>query len=280
MKQRRGLIMYASVTGNTEKVAKAFAKAMEKNGWEAVLYKIDSKTNFHTNPVYFNEFDVVALGSPNMAGLPSPQVQRCFGMVEPFLAPMFSDEPKPGPNGMEFPEGVDPEEFLKNKKDRNTIKAVVFETYAGSVREATSVLAVEQQYLECKGLVVCGQFACPGHEIRHMAVDACSQVLGISVQNAADALQEYIKDPKAPRFAKLTEEQHEKMRAAVADERDDPSYDGDDFFAAMGKYDLKNRPHERDLLKAEIFMEEIIQDFFTGKEVPEATHRGQYICIS
>ena len=113
-----------------------------------------------------------------------------------------------------------------------------------------------------------------------MAVDACSQVLGISVQNAADALQEYIKDPKAPRFAKLTEEQHEKMRAAVADERDDPSYDGDDFFAAMGKYDLKNRPHERDLLKAEIFMEEIIQDFFTGKEVPEATHRGQYICIS
>ena len=51
-------------------------------------------------------------------------------------------------------------------------------------------------------------------------------------------------------------------------------------FSMIGKYDLKNRPHARDLLKAEIFMEEIVQDFFTGKTVPEVTHRGQYLCIS
>lgn len=279
MKKRRGLIMYSSVTGNTEKVANAFAKAMEKNGWEAVLYKVDGKTNFHDNPVYFNEFDVVALGSPNMAGLPSPHLQRTFGMVEPFLANMFSDEPSPGPDGLIFPEGVDPEEFMKNKKDRNTIKTVVFETYAGAVREATSVLAVLTQYLECKGLTVCGQFACPGHEIAHMAVDSASQILGIGVQHAADALAEYKADPNAARFSKLTDEQRKKMDEAAKDDRDDPCYGGMDM-EIVGKYDLKNRPHERDLLKAEIFMEEIIQDFFAGKETPEATYRGQYICIS
>ncbi len=280
MAKRRGLIMYASVTGNTEKVAKAFAKAMEQNGWEAVLYKISSKTNFHDNPVYFNEFDLVALGSPNMAGLPSPQVQRCFGMVEPFLAPMFSDEPIPGPNGMQFPEGVDPEEFMKNQKNRDHIKTVVFETYAGGIREATSVLAVLQQYLECKGLTVCGQFACPGHEIAHMAVDSVSQILGISVQKAADALAEYRVNPNAEQFANLTEDQRRKMDAATLDDRDDPCYDEGMDFSVMGKYQLSQRPHERDLLKAEIFMEEIIQDFFTGKTVPEVTHRGQYLCIS
>ena len=272
--------MYASVTGNTEKVAKAFAKAMEQNDWEAVLYKVDGRTNFHKNPVYFNEFDLVALGSPNMAGLPSPHLQRTFGMVEPFLAPMFSDEPTPGPNGLEFPEGVDPEEFMKNKKNRDYIKCVVFETYAGGVREATSVLSVLQQYMECKGLTVCGQFACPGHEIAHMAVDSTSQILGINVQNAADALAEYRENPNAERFAKLTDEQRKKMDAAVLDDRDDPSYDEGMDFSMIGKYDLKNRPHARDLLKAEIFMEEIIQDFFTGKEFPEVTHRGQYLCIS
>lgn len=280
MTKRRGLIMYASVTGNTEKVAKAFAKAMEQNDWEAVLYKIDAKTNFHDNPVYFNEFDLVALGSPNMAGLPSPHVQRCFGMVEPFLAPMFSDEPKPGPNGMEFPDGVDPVEFMKNQKNRDYIKAVVFETYAGGVREATSVLAVLQQYLECKGLTICGQFACPGHEIAHMAVDSTAQILGVGVQHAADALQEYRENPNAPQFANLTDAQRRRMDEALLDDRDDPSYDADFDFSMFGKYDLKNRPHARDLLKAEIFMEEIVQDFFTGKKVPEVTHRGQYLCIS
>ena len=70
------------------------------------------------------------------------------------------------------------------------------------------------------------------------------------------------------------------MNEALLDTRDDPSYDEGMDFSMFGKYDLKNRPHARDLLKAEIFMEEIIQDFFTGKEFPEVTHRGQYLCIS
>ena len=41
--KKRGLIMYASVTGNTEKVAKAFAKAFENCGWSYDLVKIDKK---------------------------------------------------------------------------------------------------------------------------------------------------------------------------------------------------------------------------------------------
>ena len=31
--KKKGLIMYASVTGNTERVAKAFGKAFENVGW-------------------------------------------------------------------------------------------------------------------------------------------------------------------------------------------------------------------------------------------------------
>ena len=42
--KKRGLILYASVTGNTEKVAKAFGKAFENVGWDYDLVKIDTRT--------------------------------------------------------------------------------------------------------------------------------------------------------------------------------------------------------------------------------------------
>ena len=55
--KKKGLIMYASVTGNTEKVAKAFGKAFENVGWTYDLVKIDAKTNFKKDPVYFYNYE-------------------------------------------------------------------------------------------------------------------------------------------------------------------------------------------------------------------------------
>ena len=62
--KKKGLILYASVTGNTEKVAKAFGKAFETCGWSYDLVKITAKTSFKKDPVYFDDYDFVCLGSP------------------------------------------------------------------------------------------------------------------------------------------------------------------------------------------------------------------------
>ena len=161
--------------------------------------------------------------------------------------------------------------------DPNDVKGVVFATYAGAIREAYSTLAVEKQYLECLGLKIVGEFSCPGGEISHMAVDRVSAIMGVQVENAAPLVQLYKENPDAPEFAKLDEEGHKKMREAVADPRDMPDYEGMEHFIAP-KYDLENRPNDRDLLMAEYFMQNLIQDFFFNRQKPQETY-GEYLCI-
>lgn len=67
------------------------------------------------------------------------------------------------------------------------------------------------------------------------------------------------------------------MREAVADPRDMPDYEGMENFVAP-KYDLENRPNERDLTMAEYFMQNLIQDYFMGRETPQESY-GEYMCI-
>lgn len=261
--KKRGLILYASVTGNTEKVAKAFGKAFENVGWDYDLVKIDKKTNFKKDPVYFDDYDFVCLGSPIMAGLPAPNIGRVLGLTQPEPPRMWKCGMGPGM----FTGDVNPDD----------VKGVVFATYAGAIREAYSTLAVEKQYLECLGLKIVAQFSCPGGEISHMAVDRVSAIMGVQVENAAPLVQLYKQNPDAPEFAKLDAEDHKKMQEAVADPRDMPDYEGMEHFIAP-KYDLENRPNDKDLLMAEIFMQNLIQDFFLGRTKPQESY-GEYMCI-
>lgn len=261
--KKKGLIMYASVTGNTEKVAKAFGKAFENCGWTYDLVKIDKNTNFKKDPVYFDDYDFVCLGSPIMAGLPSPVIGRVLGLTQPEPPRMWRSQMGPGMD-MASPAPDD-------------VKGVVFATYAGAIREAYSTLAVEKQYLECLRLKIVGEFSCPGGEISHMAVDRVSAIIGVQVENAAALVQLYKQHPDAPEFKKLDEKGHQAMREAVADPRDMPDYDGMENFIAP-KYQLETRPNERDLTMAEYFMQNLIQDYFVGRETPQETY-GEYLCI-
>jgi hypothetical protein len=56
-----------------------------------------------------------------------------------------------------------------------------------------------------------------------------------------------------------------------------PDYEGMEHFIAP-KYDLENRPNDRDLLMAEYFMQNLIQDFFFNRQKPQETY-GEYLCI-
>lgn len=261
--KKKGLIMVNSVTGNTMRVAKAFGKAFENCGWDYDIVPIDKKTNFKENPVYFDDYDFVCLGSPVMAGLPAPAIGRVLGLTQPEPPRMYRSQQGPG---MDM-QGPAPDD----------IKGVVFCTYAGAIREAYSTLAVEKQYLECLRLKIVGEFSCPGGEISHMAVDRVSAIMGVQVENAAPLVQLYKTNPDAPEFAKLDAEGHKAMAEAVADPRDMPDYEGMENFIAP-KYDLENRPNDHDLTMAEYFMQNLIQDFFVGRTKPQETY-GEYLCI-
>lgn len=266
--KKHGLILYASVTGNTEKVAKAFGKAFENCGWQYDLKKLDAKTNLKNDPLFFSDYDIVALGSPVMAGIPDTNLGRVLGLTQPQPPRMWPDDPAFGDESAAV---------SKEPVDTDYVKGVVFCTYAGAIREAYSTLAVEKQYLECLRLKIVGEFSCPGGEISHMAVDRVSAVMGVQVEKAAALVQRYKANPGDVVFARLTHEQHQKMREAVADPRDMPDYEGMQGFVEP-KWDLGNRPNDKDLIMAEIFMQNLIQDFFFGREVPQESY-GEYLCI-
>ena len=269
--KKRGLIMVASITGNTYKIAEAFKHAFDKLNWCCDIVRIDNTTNFKKNPVYFDDYDIVALGSPVMAGLPAPDIGRVLGLTQPEPPRMWSFDRGPGGNN------ADATHTSAEAPSTEDTKAVVFCTYAGGIREAYSTLAVEKQYLECPRLKIVGQFSCPGGEISHMAVDRVSAIMGVQVEKAAPLVQKYKANPNDIYFKKLTPEQHQQMAEAVADKRDMPDYPGMEAFIAP-KYDLSNRPNQNDFTMAEIFMQNLIQDFFFDRETPQESH-GEYLCI-
>ena len=81
-KQRRALILYATMTKNTEKIAKWFQETFESYQWEVTMYRM--KNNMALDEmqpnVYFDDYDVVCLGSPIVAGYPLKVISKYFGL--------------------------------------------------------------------------------------------------------------------------------------------------------------------------------------------------------
>ena len=69
------LIVYDSVYGNTEKIAKAMAEAITPPG-EATVLRVGE-----ANPSELESFDFLIVGSPTHAGRPTPAVQDFLNKV-------------------------------------------------------------------------------------------------------------------------------------------------------------------------------------------------------
>jgi multimeric flavodoxin WrbA len=65
----KALIIYFSKTGNTEKVALAIKRGLEKEGLEVTVKKINEATEEE-----FYDYDLVCFGSPTLHSLPPPPV--------------------------------------------------------------------------------------------------------------------------------------------------------------------------------------------------------------
>lgn len=61
---KRGLIMYASRTNNTTKIAERFKSTLERNGWQCDIYKIEQNGDPMAFPYYnFKDYDLICAGS-------------------------------------------------------------------------------------------------------------------------------------------------------------------------------------------------------------------------
>jgi len=207
---KKCLIIYASWTGNTEKVAMRFQKVFKEKGWDVDTFKIDHHTDVKNPPFDFDVYDFLCVGSPVIHKKP---VEEVMSVLAGAPLPPSEGGPRGAFMGMkmeEIPEKYRFPERLRKRLEKmppgkivfgpDTKKGVVFMTYSGNhlgpkeADPAMRLLALEMEHIpfECVGM-----FSCPG---KH----------------------------------------------------------GEDMPGAWYK-DLSKRPNERDLIKAEIFIAEILE---------------------
>ncbi len=73
---KKNIIVYASNTGNTEKVANALKDNFDRYGWESTLKKLPEDYDVENPDFDFDDYDFVCVGSPVISELPLPQVRK------------------------------------------------------------------------------------------------------------------------------------------------------------------------------------------------------------
>lgn len=257
MKKRKALVIYGSITGNTEMVAKAFGDVCTEYGFEAELVKIDPKRDWDKEPVFVEDYDLVCLGAPIIAGLPYKEVSMLVGLQgkkqlyrnrESFariqellkqgvpLGPGTAEEAIPGNiPGVHYGTGMDGvccpsvgtgSPGSKSDNGKKTIYGIVFSTYGGSgvgPEECNGTLEVLIELLRVNGIRTVGKYACPGKELRHTAVDSLAQKLKMNIDESQALMQVFKENPNAQEVLKLTPEQI-KILADAAAIKDEDSF--------------------------------------------------------
>jgi flavorubredoxin len=72
---KKNLIVYASRTGNTEKIALELAKNFERHGWTNDLRKLPDKYDAKHPDFSFDDYDFACVGSPVISELPLDQIR-------------------------------------------------------------------------------------------------------------------------------------------------------------------------------------------------------------
>lgn len=82
-KQRHALILYATMTRNTEKIAEVFEQTFRHYNWDVTRFKMTLKPadwEGMQEKLYFDDYDIVCLGSPIVAGYPITVVNKVFSL--------------------------------------------------------------------------------------------------------------------------------------------------------------------------------------------------------
>jgi len=269
-KQRKALIVYASVTGNTEKVALRFKQVFEKYGWKCDAFKITKKTDVRHPPFNYRDYDMLCIGGPVWAGItPQYLTDDHLGILGYMLMP-----PPPEPD-----EKREPTEMPDMNAGWGPVKGIAFVTYGGQGQgpmESLAALAQLELRLEGARIRCIGKFACCGAQWDEPAVDPVAARYKCTVGEAVSMVARYKENPESDEFKNLSVEDRKMFDKAV--EIASRMKEGFGGGRRAWHWDFSNRPHERDLLKAEIFLSEILEDYYGGGV--EMFPYSQYVSIA
>ena len=305
MKKRKAVVLYGSLTGNTEMVGKAMAEVLEEYGFETRCEKLSAGRDWSKTPVFFKDYDIVVLGSLIVAGLPYKEVYQLLGLQgnrtingitmapgveppDPDLNPLGRLNRNSGIPGIVAPSVATGSPGAKGD-NLPTIYGVVYATYGGSgvgPPECYGSLEVMEELLRVNGIRTVGKFACPGKEMRHEAVDGIAKALDINIADSMALIQRFTLDPNGEEFRNMPPEHIATIKEFLGIEDDYSMLEGNDPLG-IGKpgstfwhYDSGKRPSQRDLTKAKIFMAEIIEDYFLTTTGDPRPPYAMYTCIS
>jgi menaquinone-dependent protoporphyrinogen IX oxidase len=135
------LVLYDSMGGNTEKVAKKIHQVTSESGAVSTLIKLDESTELD-----FYDYDLVFLGSPDIEWLPTPKMMEFLHKKKLLEHRMRGDVLPSAP--------IRPQKF-----------AVCFATFCGAHTGINEVLSVTQwlaSFLEHIGYMVLEKIHIPG----------------------------------------------------------------------------------------------------------------------
>ncbi len=256
MKPRRALILYATMTKNTEKVAGWFRETFEQYGWEAVSVRIAANTKWDElqEQLYFDDYDLICLGSSIVGGGPLQPVVKALSFggggaleknVQSNLDAKKADAAAPAakPGGAIWRRTKSPCPGMPNHTGPRPY-GIVFTTYGGGffgTDEATATLTTLKQYLNLNNVDVIGRFSCGGKE-----TGPAGYPVGVK--------------PKADfKPGKRSAGPDADVCDAVMYQMGDGSLKPGSYFF---HYDCESKPGPREEAKARAFIADIVEDYF------------------
>lgn len=290
MKQRRALILYATMTKNTEKIAKVFEETFRHYNWDTTLFRLSMKPadwEGMQEKLYFDDYDIVCLGSPIVAGYPITVVNKVFslgagGALEKEIQDNIDKGEKQfdekmeassmknqsaiaksgGPGSGKPPKPLIGARWRKEMPPYRGIasqgayrpKGIVFTTYGGGFYgsdEAATTLEALKMFLKLNDCDTVGIFACCGKEFGPAG----------------------LKEGEKPQTMPGAPEVADPVYYETADGQ---KHQGSYFFHFSGW----GHPSERDCMKAAALVSDIVEDYFMSYHGGVWESTSQYISIS
>lgn len=265
--QNKALILYTSATGNTEKVACQFEKTLLEYGWSCDRVSLHQRQSLQERQIYLDHYDLVLLGTPVISGAPAPVISQNIALVG-------AEPPRLYSNQMIFPGSL--------FRPEQSPLGIVFVTYSGETYgpcEAQPALELATMYLQYLFIDVIGKFACPGRKEPKDTIDLLAAELNIHPSETARLIGIYEQSPEDPALKNLSEDAVALLNQAILDKQTGaPIPVPAEFYEAVWHRDLSTRPNARDLKKAQFFLEEILEDYFTAEGLPKRVG-SVYQCI-
>ena len=282
--KRRALILYATMTKNTERVANWFREQLEYYFWDVTMFRMAKSSDWAgmQKDLYFDDYDLVLLGSPIVAGFPLTIVNKVLslgagGALEENVGKQVEagngfqagvDVMGGGPEGVSGAAGspVDAGKKPVGARWRRHIASypggpcrdnyhpygIVFTTYGGGFYgpvEATATLDILKMYLDLNDVQTIGRFACCGREFGPAG----------------------LKPGEKPQTFDGTT----VPEARVYQTKDGPMQSGY-FFHARGW----DKPCDRDEMKAKALIADIVEDVFCTYDGVRYDVLSEYLSIS